>query len=168
MATQISCGSDNCPYCFVVPLGLLERLSVSGDPNLASAAARTLRITASMQAFRAQLMTGAPPAAALMRPGLRRQIFNCGGARPSRLPADRKAIGRAQTPRSIALTTTRARPGNSTMRSLVESRSTDTDEHWCHRFIIASSMTMHSGTASRWSTATGMAEYFRNSPAPWR
>ena len=79
MTTQISCGSDNCPHCFVVPLRLLERLSVSGDPDLASAAARTLRITASMQAFRAQLTTGAPPAAALMRPGLRRQIFNCGG-----------------------------------------------------------------------------------------
>jgi Zn-dependent metalloprotease len=66
-----------CPHCFVVPPRLLSRLAASGDPDLASAAARTLRITATMQAFRAQLTTGAPPATAAKRAGLRRQVFNC-------------------------------------------------------------------------------------------
>jgi len=66
-----------CPCCCVVPPRLLSRLSTSGDVDLASAAAHTLRVTASMQAFRAQLSTGAPPAAVAKRTGLRRQIFNC-------------------------------------------------------------------------------------------
>jgi Zn-dependent metalloprotease len=68
-----------CPHCFVVPLRILSRLSTTGDPQLASAAARTLRITSSMQAFRAQLTTGAPPATAAKRQGLRRQVFDCRG-----------------------------------------------------------------------------------------
>jgi Zn-dependent metalloprotease len=36
-----------------------------------------LRITNSLQAFRSQLSTGAPSAAIPVRPGLRRQVFNC-------------------------------------------------------------------------------------------
>src|SRR5215831_5883852 len=68
-----------CPCCFVVPSRLLSRLAASGDVDLASTAARTLRITAGMQAFRAQLSTGAPPAGAARRTGLRRQVFNCAG-----------------------------------------------------------------------------------------
>jgi Zn-dependent metalloprotease len=68
-----------CECCYLIPLRLLERLSASGDPDLASAAARTLRLTASMQAFRAQLSTGAPSPTTAMRPGLRRQVFNCSG-----------------------------------------------------------------------------------------
>jgi Zn-dependent metalloprotease len=79
MTTLIGCGIENCPHCFIVPLDLLERLSASGDPQLAGVAARTLRITASMLAFRAQLMTGPPPVTALARQGLRRQIFDCRG-----------------------------------------------------------------------------------------
>jgi len=68
-----------CDCCYLIPLRLLERLSGSGDPNLASAAARTVRLTASMQAFRAQLSTGAPPPTAAVRMGLRRQVFTCSG-----------------------------------------------------------------------------------------
>jgi hypothetical protein len=64
-----------CDCCCLIPLRLLERLSGSGDPNLASAAARTVRLTASMQAFRAQLSTGAPPPTAAVRTGLRRQVI---------------------------------------------------------------------------------------------
>jgi Zn-dependent metalloprotease len=58
---------------------MLEKLSTSGNRDMASAAARTMRITASLQAFRAQLSTGAPTPAAPVRPGLRRQAFDCGG-----------------------------------------------------------------------------------------
>src|ERR1700751_1100890 len=68
-----------CGCCHVVPLRLLNRPSVGGDPVLASAAARTLRITSSLQAFRAQLSTGAPPPTAAKRSGLRRQVFTCSG-----------------------------------------------------------------------------------------
>jgi Zn-dependent metalloprotease len=68
-----------CECCYLIPPRLLERLSVSGDPDLASAAARTLRLTASMQAFRAQLSTGAPSPTTAMRSGLRRQVFDCSG-----------------------------------------------------------------------------------------
>jgi Zn-dependent metalloprotease len=90
-----------CPHCcFVVPSRMLSRLSDSGDPDLASAAAATLRITASMQSFRAQLTTGAPPAAAPKREGLRRQIFNCDGFEdlpgdPARTDADQPSVDQA-------------------------------------------------------------------------
>ena len=60
-------GGPVCECCYLIPPRLLERLSVSGDPDLASAAARTLRLTASMQAFRAQLSTGAPSPTTAMR-----------------------------------------------------------------------------------------------------
>jgi Zn-dependent metalloprotease len=73
-----SCGPI-CECCYLIPPRLLERLSASGDPVLAAAAARTMRLTASMQAFRAQLSTGAPPPTAAIRTGLRRQVFNCSG-----------------------------------------------------------------------------------------
>ena len=68
-----------CACCYVVPAWWLQRLSASGDPNLAAAAGNTIRLTASMQAFRAQLSTGAPPASAPSRTGLRRQVFSCSG-----------------------------------------------------------------------------------------
>jgi Zn-dependent metalloprotease len=58
---------------------MLEKMSTSGNRDLASAAARTMRLTMSLQAFRAQLSTGAPSPAAAVRPGLRRQAFDCGG-----------------------------------------------------------------------------------------
>jgi Zn-dependent metalloprotease len=58
---------------------MLERLAASGDPALAETAGRTLRLTQSLVAFRAQLSTGAPSPAALKRQGLRRQVFDCKG-----------------------------------------------------------------------------------------
>jgi Zn-dependent metalloprotease len=69
----------SCPRCFVVPLDVLRRLATSGNPDLAEAAGRTLSLTQSMGAFRAQLSTGAPSAAAVKREGRRRQIFDCRG-----------------------------------------------------------------------------------------
>ena len=54
-------------------------MSTSGNPEMASAAARTVRINNSLQAFRAQLSTGAPSPTLPVRPGLRRQAFDCGG-----------------------------------------------------------------------------------------
>jgi subtilisin len=77
---------QNCPCCFVVPLRFLERLAASQDVNVAAAAARTIRLSTSMGAFRAQLSTGAPPAAAAKRTGLRRQVFTCAGSED--LPGD--------------------------------------------------------------------------------
>jgi subtilisin family serine protease len=62
-----------------VPPRLLNRLAAVEDPTVASAAARTLRITTSLRAFRNQLSTGAPSPAAAKRTGLRRQVFNCQG-----------------------------------------------------------------------------------------
>jgi Arc/MetJ family transcription regulator len=66
-----------CPLCTIIPSHMMSRLAASADAELAAAAARTLRITTTMQAFRAQLTTGALPAAAAKRPGLRRQVFDC-------------------------------------------------------------------------------------------
>ncbi len=68
-----------CPFCFIIPPQLLQRLATSGDPDLAATAGRTLRLTQSIVAFRAQLSTGAPSPAARVREGLRRQIFDCKG-----------------------------------------------------------------------------------------
>jgi subtilisin family serine protease len=72
--------------CFVVPPSYLKKLAASSDPDVAAAAARTLRINASMSAFRAQLSLGAPSPAAAKRTGLRRQVFNCSGT--TDLPGD--------------------------------------------------------------------------------
>ena len=66
-----------CPLCTIIPSHMMSRLATSEDPDLAAAAARTLRITTTMQAFRAQLTTGALPATAAKRVGLRRQVFDC-------------------------------------------------------------------------------------------
>lgn len=79
MSIVCGCPSAQCPHCFIVPPRLLRRLSASGDQDIASVAGRTLRITASFQAFRAQLATGAPPPTVLRRAGLKRQVFNCSG-----------------------------------------------------------------------------------------
>jgi Zn-dependent metalloprotease len=82
----------NCPCCFIVPSHILRRLATSGDSNLAEMAGRTLRLTQSLVAFRAQLSTGAPSPAAAKREGLRRQVFDCKGT--TDLPGD---LSRAET-----------------------------------------------------------------------
>jgi Zn-dependent metalloprotease len=82
----------SCPCCFIVPPQILQRLATSGDPNLAEMAGRTLRLTESIMAFRAQLSTGAPSQAALKRQGLRRQVFDCKGF--TDLPGD---LARSET-----------------------------------------------------------------------
>jgi Zn-dependent metalloprotease len=56
---------------------MLRRLAASGDPALAETAGRTLRLTENLVALRSQLSTGAPSPAAPVRPGLRRQVFDC-------------------------------------------------------------------------------------------
>jgi hypothetical protein len=76
----------NCPCCFIIPPHMLQRLASSGDPDLAAMAGRTLRLTLSLVAFRAQLSTGAPSPAAAKREGLRRQVFDCKST--SDLPGD--------------------------------------------------------------------------------
>jgi Zn-dependent metalloprotease len=68
-----------CPCCFIIPPHMLQHMATSGDPDLAATAGRTLRLTQSLVAFRAQLSTGAPSPAALKRQGLRRQVFDCQG-----------------------------------------------------------------------------------------
>ena len=78
--------TKGCPCCFIVPPNMLQRLAASGDPALAETAGRTLRLTQSLVAFRAQLSTGAPSPAALKRQGLRRQVFDCQGTND--LPGD--------------------------------------------------------------------------------
>ena len=77
--TRFDASMGGCPCCFIVPPQLLQRLATSGDPDLAETAGRTLRLTQSIVAFRAQLSTGAPSPAAAKREGLRRQIFDCKG-----------------------------------------------------------------------------------------
>ncbi len=70
----------SCPCCFIIPPHMLHRLATSGDPALAETAGRTLRVTQSLVAFRAQLSTGAPSPAAARSKGLRRQVFDCKGS----------------------------------------------------------------------------------------
>jgi len=84
--TRFDAIMKGCPCCFIVPPHMLERLASSGDPALAETAGRTLRLTQSLVAFRAQLSTGAPSPAALKRQGLRRQVFDCQGTND--LPGD--------------------------------------------------------------------------------
>jgi Zn-dependent metalloprotease len=84
--TRFDVNMKNCPCCFIVPPHILQRLATSGDPNLATMAGRTLRLTQSLVAFRAQLSTGAPSPAAAKRQGLRRQVFDCKGT--TDLPGD--------------------------------------------------------------------------------
>jgi Zn-dependent metalloprotease len=77
---------EYCPFCFIVPPYMLRHLASSGDPGLATTAGRTLRLTQSLVAFRAQLSTGAPSPTAAKREGLRRQVFDCKGT--TDLPGD--------------------------------------------------------------------------------
>src|ERR1700724_3217828 len=84
--TRFDPNMKGCPCCFIVPPHMLQRLAASGDPALAETAGRTLRLTQSLVAFRAQLSTGAPSPAALKRQGLRRQVFDCQGTND--LPGD--------------------------------------------------------------------------------
>ena len=84
--TRFDANMKGCPCCFIVPPHMLQRLAMSGDPALAETAGRTLRLTQSLVAFRAQLSTGALSPAALKRQGLRRQVFDCAGT--SDLPGD--------------------------------------------------------------------------------
>jgi Zn-dependent metalloprotease len=65
------------PCCFIIPPHMLQRLATSGDAALAETAGRTLRVTQSLVAFRAQLSTGAPSPAAARSTGLKRQVFDC-------------------------------------------------------------------------------------------
>jgi Zn-dependent metalloprotease len=85
-STGFDASMRGCPCCFIVPPQMLQRLAMSGDPGLAETAGRTLRLTQSLVAFRAQLSTGAPSPAAAKRIGLRRQIFDCKGTND--LPGD--------------------------------------------------------------------------------
>jgi Zn-dependent metalloprotease len=78
--TRSSSNMGSGPCCFIIPLNLLHRLATSGEPALAETAGRTLRLTQSLAAFRAQLSTGAPPPAAARRTGLKRQVFDCKGS----------------------------------------------------------------------------------------
>jgi len=84
--TPSASNRKSCPYCFIIPPHILQRLATSGDPALATTAGRTLRLTQSLAAFRAQLSTGALSPAAARRTGLKRQVFDCQGS--SDLPGD--------------------------------------------------------------------------------
>jgi Zn-dependent metalloprotease len=75
--TRFDASMGSCPCCFIVPPHMLRRLAASGDPSLAETAGRTLRLTENLVALRSQLSTGAPSPAARVRPGLRRQVFDC-------------------------------------------------------------------------------------------
>jgi Zn-dependent metalloprotease len=85
-STGFDASRGGCPCCFIVPPQMLRQLATSGDPALAEAAGRTMRLTQSLVAFRAQLSTGAPSPAAVKRQGLRRQVFDCQGT--SDLPGE--------------------------------------------------------------------------------
>lgn len=85
-AMRFGSNMGSCPCCFIIPPQMLRRLASSGDPELAEIAGRTLRLTQSLVAFRAQLSTGAPSPTAVVRKGLRRQVFDCKGT--TDLPGD--------------------------------------------------------------------------------
>ncbi|MGH6836139.1 MAG: M4 family metallopeptidase [Methylocella sp.] len=84
--TLFDASMGGCPCCFIVPPHMLQRLATSGDPSLAETAGRTLQLTQSLVAFRAQLSTGAPSPTAAKREGRRRQVFDCKGTND--LPGD--------------------------------------------------------------------------------
>jgi Zn-dependent metalloprotease len=84
--TRSSSNMGSCPCCFIIPPYMLRHLATSGNPELAEIAGRTLRVTESLVAFRAQLSTGAPSPAARASQGLRRQGFDCKGS--NNLPGD--------------------------------------------------------------------------------
>ena len=75
--TRFDASMTGCPCCFIVPPHMLQRLATSGDPALAEMAGRTMRLTQSLVAFRADLSKGAPSPAAVKRQALRRQVFDC-------------------------------------------------------------------------------------------
>jgi Zn-dependent metalloprotease len=85
-STGFDASRGGCPCCFIIPPHMLQRLATSGDAGLAETAGRTLRLTQSLVAFRAQLSTGAPSPAAAKREGCRRQVFDCKGT--TDLPGD--------------------------------------------------------------------------------
>jgi hypothetical protein len=91
-STGFDASRGGCPCCFIIPPHMLQHLATSGDPDLAATAGRTLRLTQSLVAFRAQLSTGAPSPAAPKRAGRRRQVFDCKG------PPTCRAIPSAQKP----------------------------------------------------------------------
>ena len=110
-STGFDASRGGCPCCFIVPPHMLQRLATSGDPDLAETAGRTLRLTQSLVAFRAQLSTGAPsPAARVSAQACRRQIFDCQGT--TDLPGD---LVRSETD-------TEAQPGQGRERSLRQCR----------------------------------------------
>jgi Zn-dependent metalloprotease len=84
--TRFDANMKGCPCCFIIPPNMLQHLATSGDPDLAATAGRTMRLTQSLVAFRAQLSTGAPSPAAAKRTGRRRQVFDCKGT--TDLPGD--------------------------------------------------------------------------------
>jgi Zn-dependent metalloprotease len=84
--TGFDASRGGCPCCFIIPPHMLQRLAASSDADLAETAGRTLRLTQSLVAFRAQLSTGAPSPAAAKREGRRRQVFDCKGT--TDLPGD--------------------------------------------------------------------------------
>ena len=150
---------EDCPCCFIVPPDILQRLASSGDPELAEMAGRTLRLTESLVAFRAQLSTGAPSPAALKREGLRRQVFDCKGT--TDLPGD---LARSETDtkpsRDKAVNEAFDNAGTTWdfyKRYLGASPWTIMGRRWSRRFITARTTTMHSGMAGRWCMATAMA-----------
>ena len=137
--THFDANMKNCPCCFIVPPHLLERLATSGDPNLATTAGRTLRLTQSLVAFRAQLSTGAPSPAAAKREGLRRQVFDCQSTND--LPGDLARTRPSTMP---------VPPGIFIITYLDASLSTIMGRRSFPRFISVSNMTTRSGTVSRW------------------
>jgi hypothetical protein len=150
--THFDANMKNCPCCFIVPPHLLERLATSGDPNLATTAGRTLRLTQSLVAFRAQLSTGAPSPAAAKREGLRRQVFDCQSTND--LPGD---LARSETDtksnRDKAVNEAFDNAGTTwifIITYLDASLSTIMGRRSFPRFISVSNMTTRSGTASRW------------------
>jgi Thermolysin metallopeptidase, alpha-helical domain/Thermolysin metallopeptidase, catalytic domain len=67
----------NCGCCFIIPPNILRKLVTSGDPHVASTAARSIELGKTLRLVRSQLSTGAPPPTTPVRPGLRRQVFSC-------------------------------------------------------------------------------------------
>ena len=89
-----------CGCCFILPSDILRRLATHGDPDVAAAAGRTLRINASLRAFRSQLRVAVgldpqaglavaaapPPLAAAVTP-----VAALAGQRPRKAKGRRRA-----------------------------------------------------------------------------
>ena len=162
--TRCALNVGSFPCCFIIPPDMLRHLATSGNPELAEMAGRTLRVTESLVAFRAQLSTGALSPAARSSQGLRRQVFNCKGT--NNLPGDlvRSETDKASRDKAVNEAFDHAGTTWNFYNNLFGRESVDNHGNTFSSVTTARIMTMRSGMAGRWFMAMAMGSYSNVSP----